>query len=140
MIDERAALIERHPDIDGTVAIEPFKPTRCNAAHASLNAVDADVFAANVGPGAKLVLPNAVADNGSSFERKVEHTGNIRRQGGDGHDRRLAGQADRARRNTRGAEPLELVKVAAERQIVSIGERPRFAMRVLPEYRDDAVH
>jgi hypothetical protein len=61
-------LLQGDPEVDGTVAIYPFQPVRRNAPDESIDAIDANLLATNVGLRAEFALPHAVADDNPSVQ------------------------------------------------------------------------
>ncbi len=84
---------------------------------------------------AELGLPNAVADDDPLVEREVQQSGETRRYGGYGQDRRLAIQRDGRGRDAGRGDPFELIGSVLEREIVGVGKRACF----LAENRNDAI-
>ena len=77
-----------------------------------------------------------MADDNTLVQRQPEQPSEIGRHGGYGHNCCLATHCNGALQNARRAKPLEYAEPTFGGQILPIGERACFAMRVSPKYRD----
>src|SRR5207244_2578491 len=119
-----------------TVSIYPFQPVGRYAADASSDAIDSNLVTTNLDPSAELALPDAMADDNTLVQRQPEQPSEIGRHGGYRHNCCLATHCNGALQNARRAKPLEYAEPTYGGQILPIGERACFAMRVSPKYRD----
>ena len=116
-----------------------LEPLRGNARDAGLYVIDADLLAASARRTVKLRLPHTVTDDHTLVERQAEKRGELGRHRSDCHDRRPIASHDGALRLAGNSEPFESGAVACEREILFVGNRTGFAVRVAAEQRNEPV-
>ena len=87
----------------------------------------------------KLRLPQAVTDDHTLLERQAEKRGELGRHCSDSHDRRPIASHGGALRLAGNPEPFESGALACKREILFVGNRTGFAVRVAAEQRNEPV-